>query len=426
MNSNIYNNMNLVNPTYDQFIIKPPARNITHGNISDIFMIDSRQRDTVVYPKSCDYRLNLDEDYKDVISVELVIAQIPNTGYNIHDGNNQILIEDNSNNSYVIKLENGEYTNQSFIDYLNGSKGNLFWESQKNANQKFNFYVDPDTNKLTIQSNNPFKFNNIRIYKDDLSKTPHTNILNKCNRMNIDDYFRQINFNSVDKTLGFNRKAYQSINLYDDNNGCDLSCNDYDQKNVSNIEIMPPKQLVFDLSYGKITIDVSNNCDLRNIYNEGDYIKVGPLVCQIINIIDNNHMNIKAIDDNISVLTDMSGQILCKSYVIKAQNVFDIEYLDYVILDIPQFDLLESDTNSLRDAFTIIPLSDKSRTVIDKSLSNFERTKYFNPPLAKLSNINIKFKRYDGSSYDFNGKDHVLGFKITCLNQPGKYNDFNN
>jgi len=42
-----------------------------------------------------------------------------------------------------------------------------------------------------------------------------------------------------------------------------------------------------------------------------------------------------------------------------------------------------------------------------------------------LNYMDINFLRYDGSLVDFKGNEHMLAFRVTCLNQPGKYNNFN-
>ena len=404
--NNIYNNMNMVKPTYDQFIIKPPSKNETHGRISDIYVLDSRERNNILYPKSCDYRHKIDDEYKDVISVELIQAQIPNTGYNIHDGNNQLLIKDASGSSHVIKLTNGEYTNESLINYLNGSKGNLFYKSKDNSNQYFNFNLDTDTNLIKIQSNKHFTFNNIDYNKIE-SKT---NILNNCERMNIDDYFKSINFNSIDKTLGFKRKAYDSSNNIDE-------CLMFDCSKLS-INSVP---INLSTNNYQIQTNTSNNCDLRSYYNIGDYLNINNNVYKITSIVNENTLQVFSINGT----TPLNNDDIDKNYYIEATNVFNLVCPDYVILDIPQFHLIKSEQTSIRDSFAIIPLDNKCKTVIDNTQSENKRKKYFNPPMPRLSNINIKFKRYDGSFYDFNGKEHLLVFKITCLNQPAKYNDFN-
>ena len=128
-NQNAFNppnsGMSIYNPTYDQFVIKPPERNKTHGRISQKLIVDSRDRDYTLYPKPNKYRYNLEEEYKDVISVELVLGEFPNTVYNIYQKNNQMILKVGDECKKFI-LDEGEYTNDSFLDYLNGSKGNIF------------------------------------------------------------------------------------------------------------------------------------------------------------------------------------------------------------------------------------------------------------------------------------------------------------
>ena len=214
-NNDLYNNLQTIKPTYNNFIIKPPEKNETNKRISDKLVIDSRDRNYTLYPDSHNYQLNIDNEYTDVVAAELILAQIPNSGYNIHNGNNQLLIHDASSNHILIKLKNGEYTNSSFINYLNGSKGNLFNDYDSNG-QYFNFYLDPDTNKLRIQSNKQFTFNNMP-YKIN-------NQINKCNNMDIDEYYKMIKFNSIDKTLGFKREIHNSVKI-DCISNCVPTCN---------------------------------------------------------------------------------------------------------------------------------------------------------------------------------------------------------
>ena len=81
--SSINKNLQQVNTDYDPYIIKPPDRNKTHGSISRHLIIDSRDRDYLIYPNSNKYRMEVPQEWKDVVSMELTLAQIPNTFYNI-------------------------------------------------------------------------------------------------------------------------------------------------------------------------------------------------------------------------------------------------------------------------------------------------------------------------------------------------------
>ena len=98
----------------------------------------------------------------------------------------------------------------------------------------------------------------------------------------------------------------------------------------------------------------------------------------------------------------------------------------YVILDIPEFHYLKAKETSINESFAIIPFRPGCKTTIDSAHVSLDKEiKYFNPPLARLTSLRIKFVRYDGTLYDFMGRNHVFALKITTLNQPGKYNNFN-
>jgi len=73
-----------VTPTYDQITIQAPDRNKTHGKKTKRLIVDSRERDMELYPDPSQYVLNLETEYRDVISVELSQANIPNSFYNIY------------------------------------------------------------------------------------------------------------------------------------------------------------------------------------------------------------------------------------------------------------------------------------------------------------------------------------------------------
>ena len=71
-------------------------------------------------------------------------------------------------------------------------------------------------------------------------------------------------------------------------------------------------------------------------------------------------------------------------------------------------------------------MRDGCKTIVDSGAISLDKEiKYFNPPLASLRFIDIKFSDYYNKLVDFKGVDHMLAFRITSLNQPGKYNCFN-
>ena len=52
--------LEMVNPTYDQMIIKPPEKNKTHGKRTTRIIVDSRTRDKILYPDPSQYLIKLE------------------------------------------------------------------------------------------------------------------------------------------------------------------------------------------------------------------------------------------------------------------------------------------------------------------------------------------------------------------------------
>ena len=421
-NKNTYSAVNqpmeMVKPTYDQFIIKPPERNKTHGRISQKLVIDSRDRDHINYPKPNKYKYEIKEEYKDVISVELVLAGIPNSVYNIYEKNNEIILNsgddiDDLTNCNKFKIRQGEYTNQSFLDLLNGSKGNIF--ETFGTDTYFNFYEDPDTNLIKIQSNKPFSFNLDYDVGDKFIK---------CNQGNIDKYYESINYNSIDKTLGFKRKKYTADTKYNGDIGlnCDNDLPIDDEMTLNGAGSSLTDVFMNGHQVYRITIN-DGDFDLRKYYSKGDYVQIGTNMYRVYETQDKLIMDVAAIEDTIPADTEGIKQY----WAIYGSYAFELECPQYVILDIPQFHMLKADPASIDDAYAVIELDGNScKTIVNSGGAPLDKDiKYFNPPLARLKSIDVRFLRYDGSFVDFKGVDHLMAFRVTCLNQPGKYNNFN-
>ena len=411
--SSVNNGMSIYNPTYDQFIIKPPERNKTHGRISDKLVIDSRDRDTIIYPKPNKYRYNIKDEYKDIISVELVLADIPNSVYNINEGNNQIILNSGDD---ATKLENcikftlpvGEYTNQRFLDVLNGSKGNLFeiFTDTSNNGAYFNFYEDPDTNLIKIQSNKPFSFNLDYDIGDKFIK---------CNQGDINKYYESIGYNSIDRTLGFDRKLHTAEQKFNGN-----SANNELPPSVTITAVSSSLPTVDGFTVYEITTD--NSVDVRQIYSKGDYIEIGGNLFRVYKTLNKTMLEVLSVGGAIAV----GGDTITAYWAIYGVNAFELGCPKYVILDIPQFHMLKADQTSIDDAYAVIPLRDGCKTIVDSGAISLDKEiKYFNPPLASLRFIDIKFCDYYNKLVNFKGVDHMLAFRITSLNQPGKYNNLN-
>ena len=404
MSSNFSNFPNSFNPNiqqvkhdYNQTIIKPPDRNVTHGTITKHIVIDSRDRDYLKYPDSNQYRVEITEEFRDVTSLELVLAQVPNTFYNISENNNKFYISEFNNPIEGIEIPEGQYDNELLLQVLNGQKGNLF----SNLINKYNFTQNSNNLKFRIQSNNytgeSFIYN--LNYEQNTSCSP-------CK------------IQSIDKTIGFLNKTYMSneiilsyINITAINALGVVSEEDYD---------------LFKLTASSATLEI---LDFRKIFSKGDYFLlesgVNTYSLRVYEIKNDFTLHVENIGTtNPAVLTGLTGQIVNNISVLESPNVYQINNKPYVILKVTEAKLLNS-INASNNAYTVIPLLNTKSTIFNRGTAPVHGVvKFFNPPLGKLFWLDIEFLNYDGSLFNFRGQENLLVFEISQLNQPGKYNNY--
>jgi hypothetical protein len=102
---------------------------------------------------------------------------------------------------------------------------------------------------------------------------------------------------------------------------------------------------------------------------------------------------------------------------------YDLSSDPFIILDILELENIRSNSTPIDRAFAVIPMvfpqNTKNFILPLDSISPYK--KYFNPPLAKLDRLTIKFKDADGNIVDFNGIQHFMEFRITTINAQGAY-----
>ena len=396
-------NMEIATPTYDQITIKPPAKNKTHGRKTTRLIVDSRERETDLYPDPSKYTLEFEHEERDVISVELSQANIPNSFYNIyHYEDNGILYANNilhlhlitsdaGNNSTILELDVGKYTDLTTFE----------------TNLK---------TLLTSYTSNYIEFSDVKINtltsKLDITFVPKSDF-NKV----VEFYFEFVNPNTCNNLNPFNKteNKYSSYSL-----GPMMGFN---KKNA-----------------GKYQGTVSGETTSLNLIGVGTTFledfkgcnKYPGLIIQDDNSTWTTPLEIdKVISDKLiilkSVLTsNFSSSAFYPSSII-SPNVIELECDKYIILDIRELHRLKSNTDTIEDRFANIPIDYlKCSTKINIGTIPTQREiKYFNPPHSRLSKMNIAFYRYNGDPLHFNGVNHILDFNITALNQSGKYNDIN-
>jgi hypothetical protein len=262
-------------------------------------VIDSRDRNTDDYPYAYKYQVDFDYIYKDIISIELVSANIPKTEYLINASNNKIYFSENGGSELEATIPTGNYTPTTLSTAI------------KTAMET----VGADTYTVTADETLTNKY-------------------------------------TITKSSG-------TLELFF----------------VGGTE-----------TYGTST---------RTIYKTSS---IGPVIG--------------------FTKTDLSG-----SATHTGQNQFNLNGPSYVLLHIHNLDnLFGVHNSSVSKSFAKITLdTEQSDYKYFKSQQDYIIRKEMSPPLAKLAQLDIEFRNYDGSFYDFGGLEHCLYFKITTLNQNSGY-----
>lgn len=179
------------------------------------------------------------------------------------------------------------------------------------------------------------------------------------------------------------------------------------QTSMNNVGASDTYTVSVNLKTNKITINTTSNFQL--IFNGG---------LEKYNNSERTIYNQNSIGKLLGFLpTDLSG---ANNYT--SQNQYDLNGPTYILLHIDEFFNIEGINSSIQNSFAKIPLdTDQNTYKFFKQSNDYNVETLFSPPLAKLSQLNIRFLNYDGSLYDFGGLEHSFLIKIKTLNQSQGY-----
>ena len=188
----IYNDIDKLslkdNPYYESSVIPPPKKDsINRVDKYYRYVIDSRDRNTQLYPSPSKYTVELDEDITDVNSVELLVVDVPFSRYLVHENNNVLHFESNGGIVDEIVIEPGDYSEEELAVEMS----NRFTEKTHPINVLYN----NSRKKYTFtHSSNSFKF----LFRG--NPYQHTN--------NNNDY--KYKKNTIAKLLGFRNEDVEA------------------------------------------------------------------------------------------------------------------------------------------------------------------------------------------------------------------------
>ena len=97
-----------------------------------------------------------------------------------------------------------------------------------------------------------------------------------------------------------------------------------------------------------------------------------------------------------------------------SDGVYDIDGADYVVMELEGISNCMGSSDTLDGCFAMIPLCDVLHGSIFHGRLNDVGKCYvrFNPILPRLTKLHIKFRRPDGTLYDFGGRNHNFMFEL--------------
>ena len=287
----------MVDPRYDINISDKPK-----DTIPATLVVDSSKRDYSLFPDPGRYVFTLTKPYRDVTSVELVQANIPDSSYTINGRNNLITVTSNLNDTgsttATATIPNGNYTGDTLATAYATALNAATERTGLSSNQMFRVSFSSTTQLLTV--------------------------------------------------IGPTKQQVVNTDLVD---------------NAFTLVVGGINNADYPLGLGGTSLVVA--------------IAVAPSVA------------------------------LPHSVVLRPDK--------FAIMNIQGMERCDGNSNALMNCFCIIPI-DSASEVIDNDTYIY----HFPEPLPKLNKMDITFTAMDGTTFDFNGREHFLIFEIKSLNRPNK------
>lgn len=182
---------------------------------TSLIVIDSASRQWDK-ESSNNYIVNLGDTFQYVHSMELIDGYVPASGYLINETNNRLHFQEDDNNTIEVAIEPGNYNITQLLKCL--SKKMMAASTDE---RKYKCVIDSITNKVTIDSNQPFNLiftsGNEIIGDRGLIETMTINPLThkkEFHTVETSDSRSRYNDASIGKILGFKAIDLYNLNSY--------------------------------------------------------------------------------------------------------------------------------------------------------------------------------------------------------------------
>jgi hypothetical protein len=382
-------------------------------------LIDSKDRDELLYEEN-NYQIELDQPIRNIFSIELLNAIIPNSDYIINNSNNLLHFEEN-NEELFITIPIGNYIlsdlGTEIQTQLNNTGSSLYSVITSDINSRIN---DLETDGSNTESDNgtPYK-----IFDSDLnthwqsSTLPTYIIYDFQKKVIINEYFILCTVTSYGRPKTFTLEVSNdktNWTIIDTQTEITISRGRYKQFVLSNT-----------LSTRYVKLNITSSSDGQSVHIT--QLEFKSQVENRINIksdmTNENNFNLIFQDESDTSLykENSIGRMIGfkpKNYTNFSNYTSDNEIIldsdRNIYLSIQSIDNIRSTNKKLIDIFLKLTLdSDRNEySFIKKDKTNIYITNKF----LHIEKLLIQFKKYDNSLYNFNGLDHSMILRINHYN----------
>ena len=393
------------NNSYDSHVISSPESVTYKNDYSQIVIIDSRDRNKFLYKNSNNYIMNLNSQFYDVTDIELISAYYKYSQYDFDKNNNKLFYKNiTDSKEFNVKLGIGNYTSSNMVTHLNSKLA-----STKHI-ESFDYTITAKYSEVLER----FYF-----------------LISNQDKFGID-------FKGYEKAYPgtLYGDTINSTNIYsyrEGTNGAYFGFSEKDFTNALNIFSMKIECINEEQKMHKLTVTINDINNINQLYNTLNIVDndlnlifedSNNGVNSLFNINASNILDVELISDTELTITIILDTVVNNNLILNPVIYTNVIIGDiirnkirepYVLLDISEFNRLESSNTNIQDSYVKIPVNQQEHMYFDNT-KNHGTVKYFNPVLKKLDRLTIKIKDRQGKILDSNGLDHTLVFAVKSLN----------
>ena len=433
-----------------------PNHESIHANSSKqiyTLLVDSRDRNLELYPDPNEYVINIPR-FRDVLSVELVAADVPHTGFNIDEQENLIYIatSDAMFQSYYIgqRIEGVSYLIARVPPgyYEASDLVSTIVAADTAGSVNYQFYYDPAPLGYTWNTGVVAQALHIAC--------PTINFAVAFNRKTLKYVIiGDAPFAILNREIDYNNRITQQ-SLYI-NGVYSPSINNATENGIYGTPNFRPLP---NAMYSVLGLEmrnyfpVFNNFDYVASYPSGatttlmDYAYPASSYTGTVSEAVGKNYFYPAPSEPFDPMNPFANPIgeptglggVAGTYTVyNCPNRADLTGEKYVVLNITELNY-RTGTNDVLDNYlarmlldtplNITPVGSTTTTLASvqtvkaiksSDIGNNRCIKYFTPPQGVLAKLSIRWMKHDGTLYDFNGNEHTLTFEVQTVKQSGTY-----